>query len=76
RATWVTVARTTAMRSPIPIYYRRNACQSCLVGTLDEVTIRSLFLHQGFEERSDKAALRSERIGACSRDSQPFGVLA
>src|SRR5512145_2406879 len=28
-----------------------------------------------FEERSDEAALRSESIGACSRDFKPFGVL-
>ncbi|HMA91159.1 MAG TPA: hypothetical protein VKP30_00675, partial [Polyangiaceae bacterium] len=31
--------------------------------------------HHYFEERSDEAALRSERISACSRDFKPFGVL-
>ncbi|MGE5786284.1 MAG: hypothetical protein ACM3ZE_16920, partial [Myxococcales bacterium] len=31
--------------------------------------------HHYFEERSDEAALRSERIGACSRDFKLFRVL-
>ncbi|MGE5783102.1 MAG: hypothetical protein ACM3ZE_00860, partial [Myxococcales bacterium] len=31
--------------------------------------------HHNFEERSDGAALRSERFVACSRDFKPFGVL-